>query len=62
VRDYQNDVSWNFLQAKIQRRTEPDVSINMDLARAAEVFCRAFVSTPPYGVWKEAFTVACLSN
>jgi hypothetical protein len=29
VRDHQNEVSGNFLQAQIQRRTKPDVSINI---------------------------------
>ena len=29
VRDHQNEVSRNFLQAQIQRRTKPDVSINI---------------------------------
>src|SRR5262245_40439733 len=44
VRDYQNDAGRNFLQAQIQRRTKPDVSINMSvLTRLGDVF-RASVS------------------
>jgi hypothetical protein len=47
----QNGVGRNFLQAQIQRRTKPDVSINIGLlTRPADVFCMASVSEPPYGI------------